>query len=56
MGQSPFLQEIVTRITNCHEASARTRREIMETIAAAREAIVKARELMAEIDAVIAKR
>jgi hypothetical protein len=53
MAQYPFFQDILTSITNSHEASARTQ---SETIAAAREAVVRARELMANIDAVIAMR
>ena len=56
MALSPFLQDIVTSIINSREACARTQCEITETIAATREAIVKARELMAKIDAVIARR
>ena len=56
MAQYPFFQDILTTIANSHEASARTQCEIRETIAAVREALVKARELMAKIDAVIAMR
>jgi hypothetical protein len=55
MVQHLFFQDTVTSIINSREACARTQSEIAETIAKTQEAIVKARELMAKIDAVIAR-
>ena len=60
MLRSPDLQEIV-RITakmrrDCADATRHARADMAETIAATREAITKSQELMAEADAIIARR
>jgi hypothetical protein len=56
MPRSPFSLEIITTIGASQKACECTESESMEIKAVTLDAIAKSRELMAEIDAVLAKR
>jgi hypothetical protein len=55
MPQSPFPQETAKIITECRVAWERARLEMAETKAAMRKTIIESQELMAEVDAVMAR-
>jgi hypothetical protein len=56
MPGSSFSQETITTITQSRKACERAWCELAELKAQTREALTKSRELMAEIDAVLAKK